>query len=278
MAAYFSLVITALLYYAFKINDIKERVFVLAAAGTGFFTLLLTHNRSGILGIILALFLYLVNDPSINLGKKVKTFIYASCAFVILVIVVSIYFPETVEVYIIKLATYLPDVGLTNDIKTAENYVEGDYSRIYFFKTVIASLGSNPIGNGFSKIYSEAYGVSSPHNVFSWLIWAAGLMAFIWIPVFALQVKKHFGLKSLRVRGGVCDTSLAYISALQVGLFAWILDNLAHASLNTGLGWMFLGLVLNLIHKCKTELQSGYVEQMDMECIPVDNRILRRKR
>lgn len=248
MAAYFSLVIPALIYLTLRSKNMAERLLFSAAATAGFLTLMLTHNRSGVLGIVLALFIFLVRDKSLRIGKKIKVFMYASISFALVLVAVSILFPSTMEVYVAKLAAYIP--GMTQPDKLS-NYAQSDYSRIYFFNVVLESLGSNPIGNGFSKIYSEQYGVSSPHNVISQLIWAAGLLAFAWIPIFAIQVRKNFSTRVLLNAGNNCSSELVYIAALQVALLSWLLNNMAHTSLTTGLGWMFLGLMLGLIRDCK---------------------------
>jgi hypothetical protein len=250
MAAYYSLIIPCLAYYAFKIESIKEKVFMFSAAGVSYLALFLTHNRSGVLGILLALFIYMLLDKSVNYTRKIRMIVYASISFGFLLFISFMYFPEHINVYLVKLTGYLPGIG--GDIKAEQRYLQADYSRVYFFLTVMESLLSNPIGNGFSKIYSDAYGVSSPHNIITYLIWAAGVMAFVWLPVFIYQIRKHFRLGLLRVGTNKAnETGIILASAFQVGLLSWALNNMAHNSLSTGLAWMFLGLILNMIKRMK---------------------------
>lgn len=115
------------------------------------------------------------------------------------------------------------------------------------------SLLSNPIGNGFSKIYTEKYGISSPHNVLTYVIWAAGVAAFIWVPMFGMQIKKYFSLKDFRNKNKENDKYLILSTAFQVGLLSWLLNNMAHNSINTGLAWFCFGVVLNIRRKLSSE-------------------------
>lgn len=250
MAAYYSIIIPALLYYAFKIKNIKEKTFMLVAGVVSYIALFLTHNRSGVLGIVISLLAYMLIDRSLRLHRKLTVLISMMAVFVLFIFVVYLYLPTHFEVYVMKLASYLPGVG-EEGAATEERYIQSDYSRIYFFESVMESLIDNPIGNGFSKIYTEQYGVGSPHNIITLIIWAAGIVAFVWIPVFALQVKKHFGLKQLVDQGKITHPLVIPLTALQVGILSWLLNNMAHNSLATGLAWMYLGLILNIMWMMK---------------------------
>lgn len=249
MAAYYALIVPLLLYFGIKSENMREKLLFIGTSGLGLVVLFLTHNRSGILGIILALLLYVLMDKSIKTSRRMAVMIYLPLVIGALAYVASIYFPQHMYVYIVKLANYLPMVAADQAAAGGEQYASSDYSRIYFLVSVLQSLQSNPIGNGFSKIYTELYGYSSPHNIITYIIWAAGVVAFLWFPYFIYQVRNNLSLKPIRNRYPGDDFMVVAITAFQVGLLSWVLNNMAHNSLATGLAWMFLGLVMNMRRK-----------------------------
>jgi len=251
MAAFYSIIIPTLMYYAFKIRNVKEKALMFGASGISFIALLLTHNRSGILGTIFALMLYLYFDKSTKLGRKISIFIYLPIVFGIILYIIYMLSPETLDVYVMKLYRYMPGVSVDAREQVSQSVIESDESRIYFFVSVMKSLLSNPIGNGFSLVFTEKYNYKNPHNIITYIIWAAGLMAFIWLPIFMRQVYRNFSLKRLRGKIDINQTNVTYVAAFQVGLLSWAINNLAHSSLSTGLAWLYLGVVLNIMNKLK---------------------------
>lgn len=246
MAAFYSMIIASLMYYSFKVKNVKAKVFMLGSSGVSFIALVLTHNRSGVLSIVMALFLYLLIDNSIKVGKKLSVLVYMAIIFGAIGYAIYIYFPGTLDVYIMKLNSYLPGAGIEAAQRTSEIVTESDQARADLFVSVMKSLLSNPIGNGFTLVYTEKRGYMNPHNIITYVIWAAGVMAFIWIPLFVRQVYKYFSLKKLRKKSDVNETMIICLAGLQVGLLSWFLNNMAHNSLSTGLAWLFFGLSLNI--------------------------------
>lgn len=252
MAAYYSLIIPTLLYYAIKTRSLQIKLMMFMSGGVSSIALFLTHSRSGILSTLIALLAFMVFDRSLNLKRKISVMVYTPIVLGIIIFIAYAYFPEHFEVYVVKLGIYLPG---NNGVEANDRFVQADSSRIYFFKTAMASLLSNPIGNGFSLLYTEDYGLKSPHNIITYVIWAAGVVAFIWLPLFVYQITKTFSLKSIS-SANANDGYILAVSSLQVGLLSWVLNNMAHNSLNTGLAWLFMGIVLNVKNKLLVDKNS----------------------
>jgi len=251
MAAYYSIIIPTLIYYAMKIENIREKTFMFLSSGVSILALFLTHNRSGILSILLAVSIFLFFDKTIKASKKMGIVLYMPIVLGGLLYVAFVLFPEHLDVYILKLNRYLPGGIVESAGQVNNEFARSDESRIYFFISVMESLLTNPIGNGFSLVYTERYGFNSPHNIITYIIWSAGLMAFVWLPLFARQVYRCFSLKELQKKLDEKQDLIVFSVAFQVGLLSWFLNNMTHNSLNTGLAWLYLGVVLNVINTLK---------------------------
>ena len=159
-----------------------------------------------------------------RLGSSLITVVVAGAFFA----VVSIFFSEDLFVYVEKLSFLVEKDGEAS---------RSDASRIYFFIEAIKSLGSSPLGNGFTLMYTDLYGFKSPHNIITYLIWATGVLSFVWLPLLFVQFKK-----SLRSNRYKHSSGEFYVLAIKLGVISFMLNNMAHNSFNTGIFWLLLGL------------------------------------
>jgi len=264
MAAYYSIIIATLMYYALKTKNIKVKMLLLVSSGISFIALFLTHNRSGILSVIMAMAIYLFMDKTVKMTKKIRIIILSVIVFSILIVIIYFYLPGHIDVYIMKLNRYLPGGGFGAAVAITDSVVQSDESRLYFFLSIMESLLTNPLGNGFSLVYTEKYGFKSPHNIISYLIWAMGIMAFILIPMLGYYIYRSLSLKKLLNKKNEDSEIVVCIVALQVGMLSWLINNMAHNSLSTGLAWLYLGIALNLLNRFKREndpLNIGKIEK-----------------
>lgn len=228
MAAVYAVAVPLMAVIGLKKNTLVMRCLYLAASSVSWIALFLTHNRSGVLAIVAVVLWYIVyySEGSLakRLGSSLITVVVAGAFFA----VVSIYFSEDLFVYVEKLSFLVEKDGEAS---------RSDASRIYFFIEAIKSLGSSPLGNGFTLMYTDLYGFKSPHNIITYLIWATGVLSFVWLPLLFVQFKK-----SLRSNRYKTSSSEFYVLAIKLGVISFMLNNMTHNSFNTGIFWLLLGL------------------------------------
>lgn len=233
MAAVFSLSIGGFFLLALLLSKIYLRFYYFLAGTLGSICLMLTHNRSGILGITILLLLYLVFSKRYNLSKKIGVLILSTVGVVSIVFVMVKYFPSHLDVYVDKLAYFFDE---STEVR------ETDYGRILILQTALNSLAENPLGNGFTKIPIKGIGLMNPHNIITSIVWAAGVLGILWLIYYAYFMYKDVS-KTLMISR--LHKKSPYIDAILVGLGAWLLGNMVHNSLSTGLAWVFLGILLS---------------------------------
>lgn len=234
MAAIFSLSIGGLFVLALMSKGILLRTYFLLAGVSGFVCLMLTHNRSGILGVLIAVTFYLFFSRRMSLVRRVKVLTLAVMATVAFSFFMIEYFPSHVNVYYEKLIYMFDDSAKVD---------ESDYGRLLIFKSVIASLLENPLGNGFTNIPVEGIGLINPHNVITSIIWSAGVVGILWLIVYGFVIYRL--IKKVIVVSNA-NANRNYIDITILGLGAWMLGNMAHNSLSTGLAWIFLGVLISV--------------------------------
>lgn len=243
MAAYYSVLIPFVFICSAMMGNKVSKTFCWSAAALGFLALFLTHNRSGILSVLLAIPLFYYLDKSINFTKWFGSMMVLGIFAALAMYIVSLFLPEHMNVYVDKLGRLLPG---------EQQYISAsDYSRWEFFEHAIQSLATHPAGHGFGRMYSESYHrFMSPHNIITYVIYSVGLFSFIWFFVV---------FKAVLMRMKICRTArffdhqLYYFGhGVSAGVFGWLLNNMAHNSFSTGVFWVFIGFLISLSRYTRT--------------------------
>jgi hypothetical protein len=238
MGAYYILIITfglvALLLG--KNLSVFDRLFLGFTAIVCTITLMLTHNRSGILGagLILVATLLLQSRSILSLLKLfLSGIIVAFAGYWVL----STYFSDVFVAYQALLG--LGEVASAN----SEELQESDSARFVFALYVLKSLLFNPIGHGYSLIYGvpghEGHLVD-PHNLLSQVIWGSGIIGLIWL--------FRYGWRAFIEMAGVMRRKSSISLTAQLDLMfvatfaAFFLYNLTHVTISTGMFWILIGL------------------------------------
>ncbi len=103
MAAVYSIGITGCSVLGLRHPSTRHKLLFAIAAGLSLLALFLTHNRSGVLGSILATAIFVVVSNRILLSERLKMILGGSVMGVILLGVAYLLFPEHLDVYFAKL-------------------------------------------------------------------------------------------------------------------------------------------------------------------------------
>jgi hypothetical protein len=253
MAAVFGLSVTGSLVLALAHESFRARLYFLAVASSGLLCLFLTHNRSGVFGAIFVIAIYTLLSPRFKGSRRINFLLGASVAGGLLLVVVILFFPEHLAVYVAKLGF----IGLADETWSSDGF------RVDLFVAAIRSIAETPLGNGFTKIPLSPGLAMSPHNVVTAIIWATGIFSFIWLPVFAaavyLSLSGRLGNRTDRAPLRVESDALTF------ALFAWLLNGMVHNIIFTGLAWIVFGLMLSIRHfsdleQAGTEINTGTVQ------------------
>jgi len=144
-----------------------------------------------------------------------------------LLFVLNWFVPEHLAVYSVKL-------GLSAGY---EDVAGSDYMRVALAREVFGSLLRNPMGNGLTTI-AIGGAERSVHNIFVQIVWAAGLFGILWLVAFPAALYRRISSFRVRPRHPAYDASLW-------ALGAWLLHGMTHNSLQTGLAWILLGVVIS---------------------------------
>jgi hypothetical protein len=234
MAAIFSIGIAGSLVFALAHASPMARLFFLAAGSTGLLCVFLTHNRSGVLGPLAIVSVYALLSPRFRGFRKIGMLMASIVIGMCFLLFIARYYPEHAAIYIAKLGF----LGLS------ETTWESDHLRIDLFVAAMRSMGSNPLGNGFSLIELPGGIWMDPHNVVTAIIWAAGVFSLIWLPIFAATVFSYFSGSLIR-RGPVRIPTSVEHDAVVCGLFTWLANGMTHNTLQTGLAWLFFGVLIS---------------------------------
>lgn len=261
MAAYFCLVLPALIPLFINLQNTILKTIIAITYFVSLLILLLTHNLAGIIAILLSSGLYLLWGYQINFIKRMKKIIIVGLLIISSGCLVTTYFPDVIQVYLFRLSALSSMAGISDE--QLERQKESDNMRLYFLSQAVGSLAKNPIGYGFTQIWTERYGLTDPHNIITQVIWGAGLFSFVWLGLFGYLMIKLFVLKI-----SPHNDLFVYFDALKYGLLSWFITGMAHTILCIGLAWIFLGMMLNIRTRClgTSQLRKKFIEQ---EKLPV---------
>jgi len=197
----------------------------------------------------------------VNLQNTILKTITATTYLVSLLCLVATYFSDVVQVYLFRLSVPSSMAGISDDQLARQK--ESDNMRLYFLSQAVGSLAKNPIGYGFTQIWTERYGLTDPHNIITQVIWGAGLFSFVWLGLFGYLMIKLFVLKI-----SPHNDLFVYFDALKYCLLSWFITGMAHTILCIGLAWIFLGMMLNIRARClgTSQLRKKFIKQ---EKLPV---------
>ncbi len=245
MAAYYTIAITIgflmpLLHC--KLSRVQQ-IFYFTTAVSCFFVLMMTHNRAGLIGAVIATTLI----PIISARSwKRLLWLMAIYLFFMAIIIFIIYnwFYDVWVAYQILLR--IGEVGEDDP----SNVAESDILRLVFFQRAMAALLENPFGHGYSLLHGvPGYsGMVDPHNIVTQVIWGMGVFSFFWLIYFTIIfiIKARFLFVKINKKSAI-DIGFVLLG----GLLAFFLNNMMHNSLSTGVAWIFLGLLLGLINRLK---------------------------
>ena len=241
LAAFLSLLLPIFFVTAFYQNRVFQPLYFFTVI-VGATTLLMTHNRSGLIAITLSCIYFLLKYLARRVHQRTVLIIAIPFVAVLLFNLVLYYFPE-------QLAVYSRHLYITGGLDSGIS--ESDYSRIYFFLESLKSILTAPFGHGFSKMYTQKYGLVSQHNVVTYIIWSTGVLSFIWITLIALKLKQLFHVTP------PFNGWDKHLIALKIGFGSWLLNNMAHNSINMGMVWIILGLSIYVWHRSVSESKES---------------------
>ncbi len=251
MAAYFSISIPICFFMIIwgEIKYIIIKIFIFFTLFFSIISLMITGNRAAIFGsfISIVIILILKSRNKLILFKYLISLIIFIFIFIILL---TIYFPDQMIVY--KAILGLGDV----DLYKVEEQSESDQIRLLLFLHVIQSFAENPLGHGFSNIYNfQDNDNADPHNIITQILWASGILGFIWISFFFKFI--YLKLKNVFKFNILCNENLRiYLIILISGLLSWIICGMYHMILGMGIAWLFFGILLNISIKFKNSITT----------------------
>ncbi len=230
MAAYFSLLLPVCFVIAFSNYSFKYKLFFLFSGLLGCISLLLTHNRSGLIAVGFSIIMYFI---FIDKRISIKSLIAKLPVLVVIALGIWLfgesYLQEHVDIFLVKILQAPTD--------------DSDYIRVAYFLGAFENMLNHPVGQGFGMVYLDGYGINNTHNIFSSILWATGLPGLIWLFIFSFISIKMFSYPSKFLFG---ETKTLFYSS-SFGLFAWLINSLAHDDIGTGMAWILFGVVLSLL-------------------------------
>lgn len=234
MAAIFSIGIAGSLVFALAHSSLVVRLFFLVTGSTGLLCVFLTHNRSGVLGPLAVVSVYALLSPRFRGLRRIGMLMLSVVIGIGFLFFVLHYYPEQAAIYAEKL-------GFLSRSNVAS---ESDRLRIDLFVAALKSMGSKPLGNGFSLVILPTGMWMNAHNVVTAIIWAAGIFSLVWIPIFSATVFSYFG-SGLSGTHGTRKLMSVEHDAVMCGLFTWLANGMTHNSLQTGLAWLLFGVLIS---------------------------------
>lgn len=250
MAAYYSLLVPFVFVSLYSGKNILLKAYKLSAVGVGFLALFLTHNRSGILAIIIALIVFMLIDKQKSIASKARVIVSAVIVVAIALTTLLVLLPEHFDVYANKLGRLMPG--------ESQYISQSDYARVFFFQEAMKGLLTNPMGHGFGLMYTDEYGFLSPHNMFTYVVYASGFFAFFWLYIFMREMFRK--MKVSRVLKNI-DKDAYYVAiGCFVSIVSWLVNNMAHNSFSTGLFWLFMGLLINYSNYARVSYRRAQLD------------------
>jgi hypothetical protein len=239
MAAYFSLLIPLAVLMVLNVKSLSKstKLFYILTSLTSFVALLLTHNRAGLLGPLIAI--VIISISTARSPAKVLRLLGVA------VIGIGLVSWLLATVFHSQWVVYEALLRLNNE-PVQGSYVteESDAIRLVLFQFVMSSLKGNPIGNGYSLLEGWRNPHADPHNIASQIIWAAGGLGIVWLVYFSVgffrRIKPRFTKVALR------DPFSRYVIVLTGSLLGFVTCGMMHQILGTGMAWLFLGMILKM--------------------------------
>lgn len=247
MAAVFSLSATVSVIMALAVRGWSSKVLFAVSGLSGILSLFLTHNRSGIAAIVLAMFVYVFLNKSFTFGRRIKTIAFSGVVGIGLLIVLITYFPAQVDIYKGKLPMFFPEASKDY----SEEQARGDSVRSDNLMTAFKNITSNPFGNGLGYIPHPELGYVDAHSSFTILLWAGGVVTLLWMVPFSFRL-----FKLLFARVNLPPDVLPYFDAFRSALVAFFFNCMVHESLGTGLFWIFLAVVISIRYQGNVDLSA----------------------
>jgi hypothetical protein len=249
MAAYFALLIPIAILSALYVKSLSTRVRLFFAT-TGLccaISLILTHNRAGLLGgltAIGAISLYLARSPA----RLARALLAGAAGVLGFGWLIATYLPAQFDAY-----RALLNVG--GVASTDAFLAESDKLRLVFFERTITALASNPIGHGYTMLNGiPGFERIDPHNMLSQIVWAAGLFGLLWIVYFGRLVFRR--CKPVFDRESSADPVYQYGIAIGGGLLGWFFCGMAHTIIATGVSWLLFGILLRITRVTRSRHQA----------------------
>ena len=245
MAVYYTMIITIGSLYAFLIkhkSNFYRFIFILSAL-TCLVSLLLTHNRSGVISafiIIVSLLLILEK----NIINKFKLVLYVFLAFVVFIIFIINYIPDVWNAYQALLRF--------GDVASTDAFLEdSDTLRFELFKHSLLNLIQNPLGNGYgliSNLNNFDDGLIDPHNIITQIIWGTGIFGIFWLIYFGFDfIKFSKCIFYLNFKYNMDKTIFVLFGAL----VSFFVIGMMHTIISTGMIWIFFGSYIKLVKQYK---------------------------
>jgi hypothetical protein len=213
-------------------------VFFAVTAVTCGLSLILTHNRAGLLGGLLGsglVVLRLARSPV----KFVRATVWASALLVLLGWLLVTFLPDQFNAY-----RTLLNVGA--EPSSGGFLADSDKLRLVFVKRTLESLWSNPVGNGYTMLTGvPGFTRIDPHNMLAQIVWAAGWFGVGWLLYFGRHLVRQTGV--LFSKQQPRDALGQYGIAVFGGLLGWFLCGMAHTIIGTGVSWLLFGVLLRIV-------------------------------
>ena len=237
MAAVFSLSVTMSVILTLSAKGWISKGIYAAAALSGSFAILLSHNRSGVVAVAFSVGTYFLFSNIITFSTRMKVGVVGSVLAVVFLFLANTYYPDHVDVYKRKFSFLVPGANKTY----TKSQSSADSVRKENFKIAIKELGNNPFGQGLGRIPHPDRGLIDPHNVYTALLWAGGIFTLVWTLPFGITF-----FKTLFAKVPMAPEALPYFDALRFSILGFIFNNMAHNSLGTGLFWIFLATIISV--------------------------------
>lgn len=246
MAIYYSLLIpiASLLFLQKSWAPLWKRMGFLLAGLLCTANLLLSHNRSGIISVVaVTTLIALLAHRSPSKALRIA-WIGILLSGIIAWVIYTFFYNELIAYQA------LLRIG---GARSADLYhEESDLLRLMFLRHSLNSLLVNPAGNGYSLItgtpgHPQAW---DPHGNITQILWGAGIAGILWMLAFAAGAFRRFRVFFLA--RNMAHPQNPFCIALVAGLCGWLLNGLPHTTIDTGVAWMFFGILL------KVSLSSEY--------------------
>ncbi len=227
MAAYYCISIVSAYFLILGSKNIRVRLLGVAAFAAGLGCVMSTHNRSAVISVILSVLCFVAFRKSVSSSKRINLIIGTAVVGIVSGWLALVFMSDHIDVYLSKFS-YLTSNGAAGESQS-------DLGRIKLLHFTLDQMWECPLGHGLTSLKLANGRRYSPHNIVTALIWAIGLWAFLWVPMFAYAMSQIAKIKKS-----------ALADLLLFSLLAGFLNSMTHDSLFTGLAWVYFGLLLTL--------------------------------